>query len=396
MTQILTDDLLARIHARAPEIDRSNGFPHEDLADLKAAGYLTALVPSELGGAGLSLEELSGEQMRLAGAAPATALAVNMHQVWLGVAKIVHERGDDSCDFIFHDALAGEVFAFGVSEAGNDLVLFGSMSEARPDGAGGYGFHGTKIFTSMSPAWTRMGTFGMDTTEPDDPRAVWGFISRDGGGVAVKDDWDAMGMRGSQSCTTVFTGAPAAADRIVRRIPPGPTMDPFIFGIFASFEILLASVYTGIAQRAIDVAVETAHRRRSLLHDGAPYANDPDIRWRLADAAMALDGIYPQIALIARDVDEQIDRGDLWMPQLSAVKSRATEVAKDVVTKAVRASGGSSYFTRNELSRLYRDVLAGLFHPSDDESVHGAWATVLLGPPIEWPPAEGSTRADAG
>jgi alkylation response protein AidB-like acyl-CoA dehydrogenase len=68
------------------------------------------------------------------------------------------------------------------------------------------------------------------------------------------------------------------------------------------------------------------------------------------------------------------------MPQLSAVKSRATEVALRVVEQAIRASGGSSYFSSNELSRLYRDVLAGVFHPSDDESVHGAWANALLGP----------------
>jgi hypothetical protein len=43
-------------------------------------------------------------------------------------------------------------------------------------------------------------------------------------------------------------------------------------------------------------------------------------------------------------------------------------------------SGGGSYYSSSELSRLYRDVLAGLFHPSDDESVHGAWAGALLGP----------------
>nr|KEP23893.1 hypothetical protein DA06_03365 [Georgenia sp. SUBG003] len=85
-----------------------------------------------------------------------------------------------------------------------------------------------------------------------------------------------------------------------------------------------------------------------------------------------------------------MDRGALWMPQLSAVKSRATEVALDVVTKAVRVSGGSSYSNGKELSRLYRDVVAGLFHPSDDESVHGAWANALLGPVQAWPPQEGS------
>lgn len=380
MSAILPDDLLERIRGRAAAYDRENRFFSEDLEELVASGYLTAMVPTELGGAGLTLEEMTREQMRLAGASPATALAVNMHHVWVSVARYVHDRGDTSTDVVLTEAAAGEVFAFGVSEAGNDLVLFGSASEARPDGEGGYAFHGTKIFTSLSPAWTRLGTFGTDATGADGPRSVWGFVTRDGGGVEVKEDWDTMGMRASQSCTTVLTGAHAPAERVVRRIPPGPTADPFIFAIFASFEILLAAVYTGIAQRAIEVAVETVGRRRSMKNGGAPYAHDPDIRWRLADAAIQLDGIYPQIAQAARDVDAGVDRGPLWMPQLSAVKSRATEVAKDVVEKAVRVSGGSSYFNRSELSRLYRDVLAGIFHPSDDESVHGAWANALLGP----------------
>ena len=35
---LLTDDLLARIHERAPGHDRDNTFPHDDLADLVAAG----------------------------------------------------------------------------------------------------------------------------------------------------------------------------------------------------------------------------------------------------------------------------------------------------------------------------------------------------------------------
>ncbi|MCR2825827.1 acyl-CoA dehydrogenase, partial [Microbacterium sp. zg.Y909] len=43
-------------------------------------------------------------------------------------------------------------------------------------------------------------------------------------------------------------------------------------------------------------------------------------------------------------------------------------------------AGGSSYFAGAELGRLYRDVLAGLFHPSDPESAHATAATAWLGP----------------
>jgi alkylation response protein AidB-like acyl-CoA dehydrogenase len=387
--QVLDDALLQRIRERAPGHDREGSFFDDDLAELRDAGYLTAMLPVEQGGAGLTFADMTREQMRLAGAAPATALAVNMHQVWMSVATALHARGDSSADFVLEEAAAGEVFAFGISEAGNDLVLFGSRTDARPDGEGGFSFYGTKIFTSLSPAWTRLGVLGTDTSG-DEPRSVFGFVTRDGGGVEVREDWDAMGMRASWSCTTVLDGAHAAADRVVRRIAPGPTKDPFVVGIFAAFELLLSSVYAGIAQRALDVAVETVTRRRSMKNQDAPYSNDPDIRWRLADAAIALDGVYPAIAQAAADVDTMVDRGDIWLPQLSAIKSRTTEVALQVVEKAIRVSGGSSYFNSHELSRLYRDVLAGIFHPSDDESVHGAWANVLLGPVVPWPPSDAS------
>jgi alkylation response protein AidB-like acyl-CoA dehydrogenase len=328
----------------------------------------------------LTLSDLAHEQMRLAGAAPATALSVNMHQVWVGVARLMHARGESVTDFVLTDAMAGEVFAFGISEPGNDLVLFGSATRAEPDGQGGYRFRGTKIFTSLSPVWTRLGTFGTDSSDPDAPMSVFAFISRAGGGFTVRDDWDTLGMRASQSCTTVLEGAHAPADRVVRRIPPGPTRDPFVFSIFATFELLLASVYTGIARRALDLAVATVRRRTSAKAGGRSYAQDPDARRRIAAAAIALDAIEPQIDGAARDLDGLVDRGDLWMPQLSAIKYRATETAVSVVGTALRAAGGSSYFTGNELSRLYRDVLAGVFHPSSEDSVHSAWANALLGP----------------
>ncbi|PIE21078.1 MAG: acyl-CoA dehydrogenase [Arachnia propionica] len=377
---LLSDALLARIHDRAADYDASNTFCQADFDELAQAGYFTALVPTDMGGAGATLLQLAHAQQQLAAVAPATALAAMMHQVWVATALTMRARGETSGEVILQTAAAGEIFAFGISEANNDLVLFGSQSQAKPDADGGYRFYGTKIFTTASPAWTMLGTFATETTK-DGPKSVYAMVRRSDGGVSVAEDWDTLGMRATQSYTTHLDGAYAPAEQVLARIDPGPTMAPVVFGIFVNFELLLASVYTGLAQRALDVAVQTVTERQSVKNQ-ASYAVDPDIRWRLASAAIALEGIGPQIDSFARDIMELDDakHGPKWLPRLSALKVRATETAKYVVEEALRSCGGRAFYNTHELSRLYRDVLAGLFQPSDDESAHAAWANVLLGP----------------
>ncbi|WP_427175090.1 acyl-CoA dehydrogenase family protein [Arthrobacter sp. 92] len=378
---ILPDSLLDRIRGRAAGYDRDNAFFHEDLSELKAAGYLEIFVPAADGGLGLGLGGAAQLQRRLATAAPATALAVNMHLVWTGVAHVLAARGDSSLDFVLKEAAHGEIFAFGNSEAGNDSVLFDSRTEAVPLPDGGYSFTGRKIFTSLSPAWTRLGIFGKDSSAGEGAgELVHGFLTRDTPGYEILPDWDTLGMRASQSNTTVLDGAVVPADRIFRKLPVGPNADPLIFAIFACFETLLAAVYTGIGERAFTLGVEAVQHRTSFKNGGRSYAQDPDIRWKVAEAAMAMDALYPQLSRVAADVDELEDLGSQWFPRLVGLKVRATETARSVVDLAIRVSGGSSYFRGSELERLYRDVLAGMFHPSDDESAHNTVASAWLGP----------------
>ncbi|MGK3648632.1 acyl-CoA dehydrogenase family protein [Pseudarthrobacter enclensis] len=379
--EVLPDALLERLRGRAADYDRKNAFFHEDLQDLAAAGYLKLFVPTSDGGLGLGLAAAAQCQRRLATAAPATALAVNMHLVWTGVAHVLQARGDTSLAFVLAEAGQGEVFAFGNSEAGNDSVLFDSRTVAVPLPGGGYSFTGTKIFTSLSPAWTRLGIFGKDPGARDGAGGlVHGFITRETGGYRILDDWDTLGMRASQSNTTVLEGAEVPANRIFRKLPVGPNADPLIFAIFACFETLLAAVYTGLGERALTLGVHHAKRRTSFKNGGRSYAQDPDIRWKVAEAAMAMDNLYPQLAAVAADVDALADHGPLWFPKLVGLKVNATETARRVVDLAIRVSGGSSYFRGSELERLYRDVLAGMFHPSDDESAHNTVANAWLGP----------------
>ena len=371
------EDLLARIAERAPRYDAENAFCAEDLDELRAAGYLRIGVPVEQGGSGLGLAATSAVQRSIAQAAPATALALGMHQVWVQAARAVTRRGESFLQAVTDHAADDHLLAFGVSEPGNDAVLFDSSTTAEPDRDGGYRFTGTKVFTSLAPAWDVLSVFGKDDTGPE-PRLVHGFVLRSDGDVEHLDDWDTLGMRATQSRTTTLRGVHVPADRIVRSLPVGPNQDPLVFGVFAAFELLIASVYVGIAERAVTIAAAAVADRVSL--DGTPRSQDPDVRRAIADIRGAVDAVELQVSSLARSVDEADDLGSRWFPLLVGTKARTVDTAQHVVDEAMRVVGGVAYRHSGELARLSRDVRAGQYHPSSRDSAARTIAASVLGP----------------
>lgn len=360
---LLDDALWARIHDRASRYDRDNSFFSEDLDELRAAGYLQPR----------PLNQLVADQWWLAQAAPATALGIGMHLTWVSVATLLKKSGDPSLTWVLDDALRGELFAFGVSEKGNDRVLTDSVTRVEKT-TEGYAYWGTKIFTSLSPAWTRLSLLGRL-----DDQIVHGFITRDTPGWSNEADWDTLGMRATQSYTTHLEGAVVPHERVARIVPVGESTDPFILAIYQSFLTLVSAVYAGISARALTLATTALKTRTSLRDGGQTLEHDPDLRWQIADIALAVDGLeYPLMGLV-QDVVTGVDHGPTWGRLLSGVKHRTVETARDVVDRALRLSGGRGYRREEEISRLQRDVLAGVYHPSDTEAVHQSVAWSVLG-----------------
>mgnify|MGYP000007999186 FL=1 len=360
---VLDAPLLERIRGRASGYDEDNRFFQEDLDELRAAGYLRPR----------PLDQMVADQRLLAAHAPATALGLGMHFTWMGVAQTLAAEGDESLQFVLDDAEAGELFAFGVSEKGNDRVLTDSVTRVEKVD-GGYRYTGEKIFTSLSPAWTRLSVLGRM-----DDQIVHGFITRDTEGYTIHDDWDTLGMRATQSHTTVLDGARVDQSRLARVVPVGDLTDPFIGAIFKNFLLLVSAVYVGIAERALELAVQAVGSRTSMGRDGASYATDPDIRWQIADMAMAVDALDAPLRTLADDVVAQAPHGPKWFRLLSGVKHRSVETARTVVDGSLRLHGGRGFKRSSEISRLQRDVLAGVYHPSDTEAVHHTVAFDLLG-----------------
>ena len=373
---VLAQDLIDRCGDRAAGYDRENAFFSEDFEELRAAGYLKMAIPQDLGGMGMSLAQVCAEQRRLAYRAPATALATNMHIYWTGVAADMRRMGDPSLEWLLKEAAAGEVFAAGHGERGNDMPLFLSTTRAEP-ADGGYRVYGHKMFGSLSPVWTRLGLHAMDSTDPANPQVVHFFMPRDTPGYRIEHTWDTLGMRATSSQDTILEGAFIPDQYVARKLPAG-TADLFVLGVFAWAEPTFASIYLGLAQRALDLGLEGVKKRSSLALSRS-MAYHPEVQHQVAEAVLALEAAEPQVERIAREWSDGVDHGGNWPLKLVAAKHNAVEAAKKVVDAAMTISGGAGMFRSNELERLYRDVRCGGFHPANSLLVHELVGKIALG-----------------
>src|SRR5439155_26246744 len=295
----VTDALLARCGERAAMYDRENRFFQEDFDELRAAGYLLAPIPAQLGGRGMTLPEVCRQQQRLAYHAPATALGLNMHLYWLGVAADLWRAGDKSLEWMLREAAAGEVFAAGHAESGNDVPVLLSTTKAERVN-GGYRFYGRKHFGSLSPVWTRLGLHAMDTSDPASPKIVHAFLPRETPGYRIEDTWDVLGMRATCSNDTVLDGCFVPDTYIARVVPAGAAgLDAFVSSTFVWALMGFANVYYGMARYALDRTVETVKKKRSLgLSRSMAY--HPEVQHAVADMVIELESIEPQIERAAQ------------------------------------------------------------------------------------------------
>jgi alkylation response protein AidB-like acyl-CoA dehydrogenase len=374
----LSDTLLARCAERAPGYDHEHRFCTEDFQDLRDAGYLRIAIPKELGGAGLSLAQVVHEQRRLGYHAAPTALAVNMHLYWTGIAADLWRSGDTSLEWLLQESARGAIFAAGHAESGNDIPVLLSTTQAERV-PGGYRFTGRKSFGSLSPVWTYLGIHGMDTSDATAPKIVHAFLPRSSEGYRIEQTWDVLGMRATSSEDTILEGA-FVPDRYVSRIVPAGAagLDRFVLTIFAWALLGFGNIYCGLARRALDLTLEAAKSRRSIALS-RPMAYHPELQHCVAEMGLALEAIEPHLDRIAADWSEGVDHGSHWPAKIFAAKYHAVESSWRIVDLALEVSGGFGVFRRSGLERIFRDARLGRFHPANSMLTHELVAKTLLG-----------------
>jgi alkylation response protein AidB-like acyl-CoA dehydrogenase len=384
----LTDEMLARFESRAATYDRENRFFDQDFEELRSSGYLKLPLPAEFGGAGVTLAGVCRQQRRLAYHAPATALGVNMHIYWVGVAADLWRRGDTSLEWMLRDAAAGEIFAAGHAERGNDIpVLLSTATAERVEG--GYRFTGRKQFGSLTPVWTRFGLHGVDARDPEHPKIVHAFLPRDSAGYLIKETWDVVGMRATRSDDTILEAA-FVPDRYVARVVPAGAagIDPFVLSVFAWALMGFGNIYYGLARRALDKTIAAAKSKQSVALSRS-LAYHPEVQHAIADMVIELESIGPHLDRIAEDWSNGVDHGAEWPAKIFSAKYHAVEGSWRIVDQGLDVAGGGGIFRSAGYECLLRDARLGRIHPANAFLTHEVVAKTALGISLDEQPRWG-------
>jgi alkylation response protein AidB-like acyl-CoA dehydrogenase len=376
--ELLTDEMLARFDERAPMYDRENRFFTEDFEELRASGYLSAPLPVAYGGSGLNLSEVNRMQRRLAYYAPATAIAVNMHLYWLGVAADLQRMGDPSGEWIMQKAAEGHIFAAGHAESGNDIpVLVATTQATKVDG--GYEITGHKIFGSLSPVWTYLGFHAMDTSNPEDPKVVHAFLHRDAARYRIDETWDTLGMRATMSHDTILDRTFVPDDAVMLTCAPGfAGAGPFHVTLFAWALTGFAAPYVGIARRALDEVKAKVHQRGSIALTRS-MAYHPEVQHYVAEMRIGLEAAEAHLDRVCDDWSNGVDHGMEWPVKIVACRYDVARRCWGVVDTAIDATGGSGIFRRSRLEQLFRDGRLGRVHPVNTMLTHELVGKLTLG-----------------
>jgi alkylation response protein AidB-like acyl-CoA dehydrogenase len=373
----LAEALCEPLAARAAEHDRAGTYPFEAIDELRTARYFAAPVPVELGGLGVSsAHDLVVGSSRLARGDASVAIGVNMHLIavlnmerrrQVAVAAGEERRGRGFAASLEQIASEGIVLAAAISEPGQDLTRPATIATRT---ASGWRIDGRKTFCTMSPAATHLYV----AVRAED-RYAYATVPTDAPGVAVHDDWDALGMRASGSNSVSFDGVALPVDGVrggFRAGEAAPYMERnLVAGLFH------ASASLGIAESADAVsrlAGQRSARARMLVADTA--VDLAAARGVLARAATLID--EHRAANPASDGSE--DELRALFAEAQAAKAFVNEAAARVVERALALSGGAGYRNGSPLARAYRDVRAGTFmHPLGANRAYDHLADVALG-----------------
>ena len=341
------------LHPLSRRMDDEEWWPAEAFRRIGATGYFGIPVPEAYGGAGLDLF--------------ASGLVLQAFARWnaaLALSWVAHENlclynlyrnGDEEQRQRFLPGLCSGalVGALGLTEPGAGSDAMGSMrTTARRDGDD-YVLDGSKLFITNGPVADVLLVYAK-TDPAKGAKGISAFIVEKGfAGFTVAQKLVKMGFRGSPTGELVFDGCRVPARNLLGEQDHGVRV------VMSGLDLertMVAPLCLGIAERALQLAIEHARTRRQF---GQPIGNFQLVRGRVADMYVGVEAmrLFTYQALRAAN---QLEIGGGGRGEIHKISAASVMFAADTLNRvlddALQIHGGSGYIWETEMNRLYRTI----------------------------------------
>ena len=335
----------AELGDKIAPFDERHEFPHEIVAKLGPLGFLGAIIPEELGGAGLDYVSYALIVEELCHGDASVGITMWAHNS-LCTNHIASFASPELRRRYVPDLASGKVLgAWGLTEpgSGSDAAALATRAELR---GGQWVLNGSKAFiTNASVAATAV---VMARTDPD--RRTHGIsafvLDRSTQGFTRGKPYRKLGLHASDTAELIFEDARVPAENVI-----GERGDGFVqaMKVLEGGRIAMAAMGVGIAQAAVDQAVKYMKQRSAF---GRTLAEFNGLQGMIADLATEVE-VARLLTLRAAHLK---DTGRPAMHAAAMAKLFSSETAMKAATKAVQIHGGAGYITEFPVERIFRDA----------------------------------------
>ncbi|MER6096443.1 acyl-CoA dehydrogenase family protein [Streptomyces sp. NPDC001728] len=329
---------------KVDEYEAAETYPEGLFATLGEAGLLGLPYPEEYGGGGQPYEVYLQVLEELAARWAAVAVATSVHTL---ACHPLHTFGTtEQKERWLPEMLEGRnVGGYSLSEpqAGSDAAALSCKAERQDDGSG-YRINGTKAWITHGG---KAGFYALFARTAPGSHGISCFLAPGATeGLSFGAPERKMGLQAVPTTSAYWDGALLEPDRLVGDEGQGLQI---AFSALDSGRLGIAACATGLAQAALDAAVDYANERTTF---GRRIVDHQGLGFLLADMAASVDAARATYLDAAR----RRDLGRPFSRQASAAKLIATDTAMKVTTDAVQVLGGYGYTRDFPVERYMREA----------------------------------------
>jgi alkylation response protein AidB-like acyl-CoA dehydrogenase len=328
---------------RAATDEAAARFPRDAFAMLGEVGLLGLPYPEEYGGAGQPYEVYLQALEEVAMAWMSVGVGVSVH-VMATYAMAAFGTPEQHARYL-PEMIGGEslgAYALSEVQAGSDIS---GMTTRAKHADHGYELNGAKAWATHGSYANFYTTFARTS---DDPRGgVSCFhVPGDAPGLTFGRPEHKMGLNSSPTTALYFDAVPIEE---CRRIGDEGQGARIALSALDSGRLGIAACATGLAQAALDLAVDYAKQREQF---GRSIAEFQGLRFLLAEMAAAVDAARATYLMAAR----KRDAGRPFSRDAAVAKMIASDTAMKVTTDAVQVLGGYGYTQDYPAERYMREA----------------------------------------